>query len=406
MEKTANGRRVADEVRVVLPTGPVGEATLDQLQGWLKSTFRVDNQVAGFRAGILAELTRREGAHITENNLREEGLRPRGKARSEVETAVELEELPKTSEGMRDGEIPYENARILAKASQEGDIDETELVDKARTQSPDKFAGTVRKHQQKRSEDDGMSRLEHQRSQRFAKINTDPTDGMTVLYGRFDPITGALIETALSQKMNELWREEDPRARCSPGQRMADALAGLVTREDTDEDGKPPRGPRLLLIADYDVIDRELRNGRLGDGTPIPVEKIRDLACQSDILPGIFRGVSQPLDLGRSRRAASPAQRIALVARDKACVGCGANANWCQSHHIIPWAVQGNTDIDDMCLLCSRCHHKVHDDHWVVRRTPTGEYHLKPPLKRNRPTTTHRNPTNRRRRRTPFKQRK
>ena len=405
MEKTAIGGRVTDEVRVVLPTRPVGDATLDQLQGWLRSTFRVENQVAGFRTGILAELTRREGVHITEDNLREKGLRPRRKARSEVETAVELEELPKTSEGMRDGDIPYDNARILAKASQQGDIDETDLVGKARTQSPDKFAGTVRKYQQQRSEDDGMSRLEHQRSRRFAKIRTDRTDGMTVLYGRFDPITGALIETALSQKMNELWREEDPRARCSPGQRMADALAGLVTREETDEDGGRVRGPRLLLIADYDVIHRELINGRLGDGTPIPVEKIRDLACQSDILPAIFKGVSQPLDLGRSRRAASPAQRIALVARDKACVGCGANANWCQSHHIIPWAVQGNTDLNDMVLLCSRCHHKVHDDHWQVRKTPTGKYHLKPPPKHNRPTTGRRN-SKYRNRRSPFKQRK
>ena len=390
---------------MVLPTRPVREATLEQLQGWLQCTFRVENRIAGFRAQVLAELTRREGVHITEDNLRDKGLRPRGKARSEVETAVELEELPRTSEGMRDGEIPYENARILAKASQEGEIDETELVGKARTQSPDKFAGTVRKHQQQRSEDDGMSRLERQRSQRFAKIRTDNTDGMTVLYGRFDPITGALLETALSQKMDELWREEDPRARCSPGQRMADALAGLVTREETGEDGKPPRGPRLLLIADYDVVSRELRNGRLGDGTPIPVAKIRDLACQSDILPAIFRGVSQPLDLGRSRRAASPAQRVALVARDKACVGCGATANWCQAHHIIPWAVQGNTDIDDMCLLCSRCHHKVHDDRWQVRRKPSGKYYLKPPLKHDRPSSN-RNTRSYRNRRSPFKQRK
>ena len=398
--------RVINQIEAVLPNLAVGDATLDQLRVRLQSTFRVENQAAAVRAETLAELTRREGVHITEDNLREKGLRPRRKARSEVETAVELEELPKTSEGMRDGDIPYDNARILAKASQEGEIDEKELVGKARTQSPDKFAGTVRKYQQERSADDGMSRLEHQRSQRFAKIKTDRTDGMTVLYGRFDPITGALIETALSQKMDELWREEDPRARCSPGQRMADALAHLVTREDTGEDGKPPRGPRLLLIADYDVINRELQNGRLGDGTPIPAEKIRDLACQADILPAIFKGASQPLDLGRSRRAASAAQRIALVARDKACVGCGATANWCQSHHIIPWALQGNTDIDDMVLLCSRCHHKVHDDHWVVRKTPTGKYHLKPPLKHDRPTNSRRNGTSRQRRRTPFKQRK
>ncbi|MDE0122538.1 MAG: hypothetical protein OXS33_12555, partial [bacterium] len=80
MEKTAIGGRVTDEVRVVLPTRPVGDATLDQLQGWLRSTFRVENQVAGFRTGILAELTRREGVHITEDNLREKGLRPRRKA--------------------------------------------------------------------------------------------------------------------------------------------------------------------------------------------------------------------------------------------------------------------------------------------------------------------------------------
>ncbi|MYA39269.1 MAG: hypothetical protein F4Y36_06635 [Acidimicrobiia bacterium] len=104
------------------------------------------------------------------------------------------------------------------------------------------------------------------------------------------------------------------------------------------------------------------------------------------------------MDLGRSRRAASPAQRIALVARDKACVGCGANANWCQAHHIIPWAVQGNADLDDMCLLCSRCHHKVHDDRWQVRKKPTGAYYLKPPSKHDRPTWSRRRNANRRRR--------
>ncbi|MDE0132257.1 MAG: hypothetical protein OXQ32_08375 [bacterium] len=74
MEKTVDGRRVADEVRVVLPTRPVGEATLEQLQGWLVSTFRVECQAAAVRVQTLAELIRREGVHITENNLREKGV--------------------------------------------------------------------------------------------------------------------------------------------------------------------------------------------------------------------------------------------------------------------------------------------------------------------------------------------
>ena len=51
---------------------------------------------------------------------------------------------------LRDGKIPYENAKIIAGASRRGDIDEAELARVAQTQSPDKFAGTVRKHEQQR----------------------------------------------------------------------------------------------------------------------------------------------------------------------------------------------------------------------------------------------------------------
>ncbi len=328
----------------------------------------------------LPSLQRREGTELTETVLREGGLRSRRRARSEVETAVELQGLSETSKGLRNGEIPYDNARIIAGASQRGEINENELGDAARTQSPDKFAGTVRRHEQQRSRDDGMGRLEHQRSRRFANVKTDPDDGMAVLFGRFDPITGARIETALSQKMDELWREEDPRNRATAGQRMADALALLLTKAGgySNEDDRS-RGARLLLIADYDVIAGELRNGRLSDGTPIPVQKARELACDAAILPAIFRGASQPLDLGRSRRIASPAQRIALVARDRKCVGCGASAAWCQAHHITPWAAEGKSDLNNLVLLCSRCHHKVHDDGWQVRQTPTGQHLLHPP---------------------------
>ena len=393
---TVNGQ-VTNEARLLSPSLPVGEATLEQLQDRLQSTIRVENQLASVRAETLAEMTRREGTELTERGLQEGGKVSRRRARSEVETAMELEGLPETSKGLRDGEVSYDNARILAKASKRGEIDEEELGDAARSQSPDKFAGTVRRHEQQRSEDDGMSRLEYQRSRRFVKIKTDVDDGMTVLFGRFDPITGALIESALSRKMDELWREEDPRHRVTAGQRMADALSLLVTEETKDTEGRS-RGARLLLIADYDAINKELRNGRLSDGTPIPAKKIRDLACGAEILPAIFRGASQPVDLGRSRRIASPAQRIALIARDRACVGCGASSSWCQAHHVIPWAVGGNTNLDDMCLLCSRCHHNVHDDGWKVHRNPTGKFVLRPPPTQHGRPPRRRNPNHRRHR--------
>ena len=225
--------------------------------GWRpRSGWR--NQAAAVRAETLAELTRREGVHVTENDLRKKDCGPVAKPAPKWTPQSNLEELPKTSEGMRNGEIPYDNARILAKASQDGERDEDELIGPAKTQSPDKFSQDGPKTtNNKRSEDDGISRLEHQRSQRFAKIRTSTDDGMTVLStagSMRSPVLSS--KRRLSQKMDELWRDEDPRARCTPGQRMADALSQLVTREETrDKDtGKPPRGPRLLLIADYDVI--------------------------------------------------------------------------------------------------------------------------------------------------------
>lgn len=333
MEKVSVNTPVVNRARLLSPSLPVAEASPEQLRERIQSTIRAQNQAAAIRAEAVSELRRREGSEMVETVLREDGLLPGRRARSEVETAKELEELPKTREGLRRGEISPDNARIIAGANQRGEINEEELAELAKTQSPDKFAGTVRKHEKQRAQDDGVSKLEHQRSRRFAKITTELDDGMTVLYGRFDPVTGARIETAVSRMMTELWHEEDPQNRATSGQRMADALAQLLTREGNGRS----QDVRLLLIADYDTVSQQLTDARLADGTPLPAKTLRRLACDAQILPAIFAGPSVPLNLGRARRTASGTQRAALIARDKHCVGCGAKASWCQAHHIVHW---------------------------------------------------------------------
>ncbi len=405
MNKESVNGRSTNRVRLLAPSLPAAGATSEQLRQRIQSTIRAQNQAAAVRAEAVSELRRRQGSEKVETILREDGLLGRRKARTEVETAKELEELPKTREGFQKGEISADNARILAGANQRGTINEDELLDGARSQSPDKFARMVRKHEQQRSEDDGVSKLEHQRSRRFAKVTTDQDDGMTVLYGRFDPVTGARVETAVSHMMNRLWHKEDPQNRATAGQRMADALAELVTREG--KDGRS-QGVRLLLIADYDAVSGQLGNPRLENGTPLPARTLRQLACDAQVLPAIFSGPSIPLDLGRARRTASGTQRAALVARDKHCIGCGAKASWCQAHHIVHWQNQGPTNLDNMCLLCSRCHHKVHDNDWQVERTTTGAYRLRPPPTQwgSPPRPKYRNRRRRSTRRRPMHQRK
>lgn len=408
MERAPANPRLVNRSRFLPPSLPVADATPEQLRERLRSTIRAENQAAATRAETVSELSRLEGPEVVETILQEEGLLARRRARSEVETAKELEKLPKTREGFRKGDISPDNARIIASANRRGEIDEEELAELAKTQAPDKFAGTVRKHEKQRAQDDGVSKLEHQRSRRFAKITTDLDDGMTVLYGRFDPVTGARIETAVSRMMKELWHEEDPQNRATPGQRMADALAELLTRSGNGRS----QDVRLLLIADYDTVGQQLKDARLADGTPLPAQTLRHLACDAQILPAIFAGPSVPLDLGRATRTASGTQRAALIARDKHCVGCGAKAAWCQAHHIHHWQDGGPTNLDNMTLLCSRCHHKVHDQDWTVHRTPTGSFHLRrPPKQLGRPSRRTNSQHQRQRqrpstRRRPIKQRK
>jgi hypothetical protein len=74
------------------------------------------------------------------------------------------------------------------------------------------------------------------------------------------------------------------------------------------------------------------------------------------------------LNLGRTVRTATPAQRRALHARDGGCVwpGCTIPARWCDVHHVPGWVHGSNTDIGDMALLCGGHHIQVEKGHFKL----------------------------------------
>ncbi len=73
------------------------------------------------------------------------------------------------------------------------------------------------------------------------------------------------------------------------------------------------------------------------DGTSIPVEAARRHACEAKIIPVVLGGDSQPLDVGRARRLATPTQRIALRAMYRTCAidGCDQHFDACHIHHLM-----------------------------------------------------------------------
>ncbi|MXW62776.1 MAG: DUF222 domain-containing protein [Acidimicrobiaceae bacterium] len=337
---------------------------------------RAESNIAAMKSRALAELSRRSSIAVAQRIARDELRSSSREAKRDVEAAVQFEDLPATSEALETGEIPQGHARLIARASGEGDIDESVLVESAKKEGFDEFAKTVRRHQQDQSKDDGRSILDRQRKNRKARIFESPETGMFVLSAEFDQITGARIATALSAKTNELWRNEDPKDRRTPPQLMADALAELILEPGN---GKT-QGTSLLVIADFDVIKQELVNARLADGSAIPISELHRLALEAEILPSIFNTRAQNMWLGRKRRTASEAQRVALIARDQRCIGCAANPLWCRAHHVIWWSKDGPTDINNLVLVCDECHHKIHDDGWeVYQHLQTMKFQLRPP---------------------------
>ena len=328
---------------------------------------RAKSHLVALEAEAVAELSRRRGEANAAELMRNELKQSRNDAKRAVQFAERLAALPETAQALSDGAITPQHARMIADAAEHTPIDEAELVEAAGREPVDVFGRTVRDHVNDRSSDDLEERRKRQRAQRKARI-TQQSDGMYNLFGRFDPVAGARIETALAAMAGRMWRAEDAKNRATPQQRFADALETLITR---DGSGKS-QSTTLLVIADYDTTAGRLQNPRLADGTQLAAEELVRLACEAAILPAVFDAKSQPLWLGREHRHASDGQRAVLAARDKGCVGCGRNHNRCQPHHIVRAADGGPTDIDNLCLLCIHCHHKdVHEYGGQIVRGPT-----------------------------------
>ena len=362
--------------------GLCGEA----LQARLGEIARAESGLAAMKADTLGELARRDGdgaaAHAAADAMSVSGR----KARSDVRDAVRLGELDATRQGLLAGSVPVGHAHLIARAAGDAAIDDRYLAGRARHEGYDEFRRTVERHVADVNRDDGASVLERQREARTAKIWTRSSDGMTVLNLAVDPLTGAQLGTVIAATERRLFQDEDPAARRTPPQRMADAVTQLIC----DPDAKRPAGASLIVVADYDMVNHQLNRGRLGDGTPIPIGEIARIAVDAEVLPAIFEAATGDLRMERTRRTATDLQRAALALRDKGCVGCGISPERSQHHHIDHWQHGGHTDYQNLVTVCPNCHNdKIHQQGFTVEwDTAASHYGLQPPNSSHGPSPT------------------
>ncbi|TPV48818.1 DUF222 domain-containing protein [Pseudarthrobacter phenanthrenivorans] len=131
---------------------------------------------------------------------------------------------------------------------------------------------------------------------------------------------------------------------------------------------------------------------------PVAAATLRKLACDAEIIPAVLGSDGEILDLGRKTRLFTPAQRLALTARDQGCSfpNCTIPAPWCEAHHITYWSHGGPTTTSNGALLCTHHHHLVHKEQWTIsvhnaipwytppqhidpHRKPQQNHYFKPP---------------------------
>jgi hypothetical protein len=109
------------------------------------------------------------------------------------------------------------------------------------------------------------------------------------------------------------------------------------------------------------------------------------LLCSADVTEVLTYfgadGTTQPLGVVHHRRHPTPAERVALVARDGGCVfpGCDVPAAWTDAHHTVPFELGKRTALHELVLLCRNHHHAVHEGGYRLWRTPEGQVHVHDP---------------------------
>ena len=121
---------------------------------------------------------------------------------------------------------------------------------------------------------------------------------------------------------------------------------------------------------------------------PLSREVARRLACDAKVLVSADGADGRSLNLGRTRRDPSDAQRMEIRRRDKGCrfPGC-THTEFTDVHHVRHWVDGGPTDLDNLVELCDQHHRCVHEMGWRISGDANVELTFQSPTGRRSTST-------------------
>ncbi len=115
-----------------------------------------------------------------------------------------------------------------------------------------------------------------------------------------------------------------------------------------------------------------------GGKSDLPVESVRRIACDADLVAVTRDAKGNLLNLGRKHRVVSPQLKRALLARDKCCTypSC-SHEQFLEAHHVMHWADGGETSLDNTRLICNRHHRLLHEGGFTIHKNFAGEWYFR-----------------------------
>ena len=216
-------------------------------------------------------------------------------------------------------------------------------------------------------------------------------DGMYVGELRLTSALGAkltaLLEPLARPRLDSLVREDGSTVAVvderSFVQRNHDALEEICDRvlRAGDVVGVGGTPATVIITIDMDDLLQRTGYGTSSDGSLITTADVLELADAAEVIPTVMNRSGAVLDAGRSRRIASKAQTLALIARDGGCSfpACDRSPEWCERHHIVDWLSGGSTDLANLTLLCRHHHHHFAGRGWTCALNAEGLPVWRPP---------------------------
>ena len=315
-------------------------------------------------------------------------------------------ELPATAQAWRDGELDAQHLRViqaffhdLPDATPADTVEDAErfLAEQATKLRPDQLERAAHRIALHINPDGKFSDSDRARQRGFTWCG-QRRDGMSIGKLIASPELRANIDAWLARFAapgmcnpddespcitDELAEESVGRDARTPAQRQHDALNALVRGQLGARKLGQHNGLPVTVIVSTTLQELTTGTGRAvtGGGTLLPMHDVIRMASHAYHYLAVFdEHQSRPLYLGRSRRVASPDQRVVLYAKDRGCThpGCDAPGYWCEVHHVDDWAAGGSTNVDALTFAC-RPHHKLAGTGWRTRKAANGRTEWIPP---------------------------